>query len=190
MYKKGLFFLLFLTAISVGSITLSYAKCCRIRTHVKCCHIRPPNQWRLPIHPHIPAPNNWVVRVPPALKIRHLHWYDIFPVCWGNNVCSSSGSDGKIQIRVAGPNPTPAYMIGRYYCSDAQTGRRDEGSCDVLTRATTCDAAANAQVKYLRRSPDTCVQCGGGTIDRYKRWNGRADFIQAGMCANMRPSGY
>ena len=80
------------------------------------------------------------------------------------------------------PTAGEYYVIGRYYCVDASSGR-DSGTCDLESRVkTSCDDALRDQEQVLASRGDICQRCLANQTDNTKRYNGKHEFIQGGPC--------
>jgi hypothetical protein len=77
------------------------------------------------------------------------------------------------------------YIIGRYYCVNVNDAKRDEGDCNITTRADSCAKAMAAQRSQVAQVGDPCRQCGNVT-DNSKRWSQRVDYIQGGPCQGFQ----
>jgi hypothetical protein len=94
------------------------------------------------------------------------------------------------------PTPTPApmanmkyYVIGEYFCVDAQDPAKGRGSCTMTTwNSVSCESAKQTQDDAVSKT-DVCQTCPNApnvAVDPTRVWNKKRNLIQEGPCANIQ----
>lgn len=74
------------------------------------------------------------------------------------------------------------YVTGRYRCVDVDDGS-DRGSCDLTTRANSCQEALQAQRDRVNAAGDICKRCTDNVTDNTrKRSQDAVEWIHLGPC--------
>jgi hypothetical protein len=107
-------------------------------------------------------------------------WQELFPYCIGApQQCRPQSNPPPAPTYIPPQVPAPYYVIYRYVCRGI-TDNSDQGSCDVTTRAQSCQAAAAAQ-PYNTRAYDPCKNCISNVYDNTRYW-ADTTTIQGGPC--------
>lgn len=74
-----------------------------------------------------------------------------------------------------------AYVVGRYFC-EAESDGSSRGTCDIETRAATCQEAFDAHRKDVQSRGDVCKRCTRGMTDNTRKYSGKFQWIHDGAC--------